>query len=84
MSEKHEQHASLAWVGEDELGSGKVGIKQGMAPAGYVPLAAIDYHRDRMDKMKPQLEAQAKLYGKKIRLVEYRFHRVVDETEAGK
>lgn len=36
--------AIYAWVGEDEYGSGKVGIKQGMVPAGIIPLAAMDYH----------------------------------------
>ncbi|HEY1416699.1 MAG TPA: hypothetical protein VGF41_02305 [Myxococcaceae bacterium] len=35
--------AIYAWVGLDEHGSGRVGIKQGAVPAGYIPLAAMDY-----------------------------------------
>ena len=35
-----------AWVGEDELGSGKVGLKIGKTPAGMIPLAAMSYHLD--------------------------------------
>jgi len=30
-----------AWLGEDEIGSGEVGIKAAMCPAGCVPLVAI-------------------------------------------
>jgi hypothetical protein len=31
-----------AWLGEDEHGSGVVGIKQALVPAGYIPLVAKD------------------------------------------
>lgn len=61
----------LAWVGEDELGSGKIGIKQAVCPAGTVPMVAVEEHRDRMDKVTPQLQQQAAQYGKTIRLVRY-------------
>lgn len=27
-----------AWVGEDELGSGEVGLKQALVPAGFIAL----------------------------------------------
>ena len=39
-----------AWVGEDEYGSGRVGLKQGVVPAGIIPLVAMDYHLDRLQR----------------------------------
>lgn len=76
--------AIYAWIGEDELGSGKVGIKQGMTPAGMIPLAAMSYHLDRLAKMLPVMEIQAAKYGKKIRLVKFVITaEVAAETKAG-
>jgi hypothetical protein len=80
-----EEHTIFAWVGEDELGSGRIGIKQALVPAGYIPLAAMDYdvHKLTRPEMRAALETQATLYGKKIRLVRFRFDRIVDQTEHG-
>jgi hypothetical protein len=78
-----EPHAIYAWVGEDELGSGKVGIKQAMVPAGMIPLAAMSYHLDRLAKLLPVMEAQAMASGKKIRLVKFIAVEVAAETKAG-
>ena len=75
--------AIYAWVGEDEHGSGKVGIKQGMVPAGIIPLAAMSYHLDRLAKLKPQMEIQAAASGKKIRLVKFVATEIAAETKAG-
>ncbi|MGI8425025.1 MAG: hypothetical protein ACR2M4_00165 [Actinomycetota bacterium] len=61
----------MAWVGEDERGSGKIGIKQGLCPAGIIPLVAVVEHRDRMDTAIPQIQRQATEYGKTMRLVRY-------------
>ena len=72
-----------AWVGEDEFGSGRVGIKQGLVPAGMIPLAAMSYHLDRLAKLKPQMEAQAAASGKKIRLVKFVEVEVAAETKEG-
>jgi hypothetical protein len=60
-----------AWVGEDELGSGEVGLKQALVPAGLIPLVATT--RDKMDRPEivAQLQAQANRYGKPIRLVRF-------------
>lgn len=82
---KIEDHTILAWVGEDELGSGRIGIKQGLAPAGFIPLAAMDYdaHKLQRPELRLQMEAQAATYGKRIRLVRFRFEEVVEETEHG-
>jgi hypothetical protein len=71
----------FAWVGEDELGSGEIGIKQGHVPAGYIPLVAIS--RDKMSRLAPHMQIQAMHYGKKIRLCRFVFAEVVDETPSG-
>ena len=76
--------AIYAWVGEDELGSGRVGLKQGRTPAGFVPLAAMDYHLDRLAKLMPMMEEQAAKYGKKIRLCKFVMTEVAAKTKAGK
>lgn len=75
--------AIYAWVGEDEHGSGKVGLKQGLTPAGMIPLAAMSYHLDRLAKLMPAMEAQAAVHGKKIRLVKFVAVEVAAETKAG-
>jgi hypothetical protein len=82
---KIEDHSILAWVGEDEHGSGVIGIKQARVPAGLIPLAAMDYDAQKLQRAELilQLEAQAATFGKKIRLVRFRFEAVVDETEHG-
>ena len=73
-----------AWIGEDELGSGKIGLKQGIVPAGIIPLVAMDYHLDKMAKLLPQMEAQAASSGKKIRLMKFvATGEIVTETKAG-
>lgn len=60
-----------AWVGEDEFGSGRVGIKSGVVPAGTIPLAVMGYHRHKLEALVPQLQRQADLYGKTIRLARF-------------
>jgi hypothetical protein len=75
--------ALYAWIGEDEAGSGRIGLKQGLVPAGLVPLAAMDYHLDRLAKLLPQMEEQAARSGKKIRLYKFIAAGVAAETKAG-
>lgn len=60
-----------AWVGEDEMGSGEVGLKQALVPAGLIPLVSI--HRASIDtpSIRAQLRAQVNRYGKTIRLVAF-------------
>ena len=72
-----------AWVGEDELGSGRVGIKQGRVPAGYIPLAAMDYDLHKLARLQPQMEEQAKQSGMEIRLCKFELVEVASETRAG-
>jgi hypothetical protein len=73
-----------AWVGEDECGSGVVGLKQCLVPAGMVPLAAMEHHLDRLTGLQRQMELQASMYGKKIRLYRFEATEFIAETAGGK
>ena len=66
-----------AWVGEDEFGSGEHGLKQGVCPAGTIPLVAI--HQSKMNSVSflEQLQKQADVFGKPIRLCAYKFDREI-------
>jgi hypothetical protein len=68
-----EQLELVAWVGEDELGSGQIGIKQGQVPAGMIPLAAVGRDDHKLEAIAEQLQNQANAYGKTIRLCRFRF-----------
>ena len=70
-----------AWLGEDELGSGKIGLKQGIVPAGIIAMVSIE--RGKLEKYWPQAEAQAGHYGKRIYFCRFQMVEVVRETEAG-
>lgn len=61
------------WIGEDEFGSGRVGIKIGAVPAGWIPLAVMDYDREKLERLVPQLQAQANAFGTTIRLARFTF-----------
>ena len=63
----------LAWIGEDQCGSGEVGIKPAQVAAGIIPIVAVDRDKDKI--IRPEIIAQfqvmADLFGKPIRLVRY-------------
>jgi hypothetical protein len=71
----------FAYLGEDELGSGEVGLKQASVPAGIIPMVAVE--REKMEKYFPQLEEQARAYGKRIYLCRFELVEVLRQTEAG-
>lgn len=73
-----------AWVGEDEFGSGEIGIKQALVPAGCIPLVAIK--KDSMDSayIIQQLQKQAGMYNKNIRLIKLSFVEELITIEAKK
>jgi hypothetical protein len=71
----------FAVVGEDEFGSGQVGLKQAIAPAGIIPMVAI--RRDKVEQFWNQYEAQAQKFGKRIYLVRFQAVEVLRETEGG-
>lgn len=68
----------FAWLGEDELGSGEIGIKSALCALGIIPMVAIS--RATMEKVRPNLELQSAVCGKKISLCRFVFKEVVNET----
>jgi hypothetical protein len=70
-----------AWVGRDEYGSGVFGLKQGLVPAGMVPMVAID--QKKLDQYWEAAEAQAREFGQRIYQVRLTFAEVVRETKHG-
>jgi hypothetical protein len=71
-----------AWLGEDEHGSGVIGLKQAQSPAGLIPIVAT--RRAKVERFHPQFEAQAKRYGKRIRFCRFAYAETLRETENGK
>src|ERR1700729_393582 len=78
-----EKLALYAWVGKDERGGGRVGIKQALVPAGYIALVAMDYDLHKIAGLLSAMECQARIYGKKIRLCKFTMTEVAAETKAG-
>jgi hypothetical protein len=66
-----------AWVGEDECGSGKIGLKQAIVPAGVIPIVAVDLEKVDRGFIVDQMQRQVDEYGKTIYLVEYGPVRIV-------
>ena len=81
MMERLARIELFAWLGEDELGSGAIGLKQAVVPAGRIPMAAIE--REKMEKHFHQAEAQAAQYGKRIYLCRFELAEVLRQTKAG-
>jgi hypothetical protein len=73
----------FAWVGEDELGSGVIGLKQGLVPAGYIPLVATAREKVDRDYIRMAMSIQAETYGKKIYLCRFTFAEVIKQTRPG-
>jgi hypothetical protein len=69
-----------AWIGEDELGSGTVGLKQALCPAGIVPMVAVEAEKIKQDYIAAQMNLQAAMYGKTIRLCRFALVEVLLET----
>jgi hypothetical protein len=61
----------FAWVGEDEFGSSKIGLKQAMVPAGLIPIVAIARGKVDREFIALQMEQQARAYGKQISLCRF-------------
>ena len=67
----------FAWIGEDELGSGKIGLKQAVCPAGFIPLVAVDLHKMQQEYLTDQMQLQSSMGGKTIMLCRYEFKEVL-------
>jgi hypothetical protein len=66
-----------AWIGEDELGSGEIGLKQAFSPAGLIPLVAVSKDKMLQRYLLDQMARQSSKYGKTIRLCRYRMEEVM-------
>jgi len=76
MMSNPQSHTALelfAWVGEDELGSGEIGLKQAVVPAGRVALVATRQDKMMGSQIPQQLQQQATNHGKTIRLCRFVF-----------
>lgn len=73
----------FAWIGEDELGSGVIGIKQGLVPAGMIPLVATAPGKVNRAELLAAMGSQAMGYGKKIYLCRFTFAEVLWATHEG-
>jgi hypothetical protein len=69
-----------AWVGEDEMGSGEIGLKQGMVPAGCIPLVTVKREKNQQPYIVEQMRLQAARFGKNIRLARFTFAGVVQQA----
>ena len=66
----------FAWVGRDELApgnTGDIGIKQGLVPAGMIPLVSVNKSKIVPQYLVNALQEQANQYGKTIRLCRFVF-----------
>lgn len=71
-----------AWIGEDENGSGELGIKQALVPAGMIPIAGIHLNKIEQQFIKEAMDNQGKTYGKKICLCKFQFEKILCEVGA--
>lgn len=67
----------FAYIGMEEIAGRpqRVGIKQGMVPAGFIPLVVMDYDRAKLmrEDVVKQLQAQANKFGQSIRLARFTY-----------
>jgi len=70
----------FAWIGEDELGNGVIGIKQAVVPAGTIPIVATTLNKVNQEYLTQSLDAMGKKYGKKIFLCKFKFDSIISEV----
>ena len=80
MNERIAKITLYAWLGEDEFGH-SVGLKQGIVPAGTIPMVSIS--QEKLDKYWEQAEKQAAQFGKRIYLCKFEVTEIVRETKGG-
>lgn len=71
MKKELQETLLYAWVGEDELGSGEIGLKQALCPAGCIPMVATQIQKVTQPFIREQLQSVANQYGKARYLVRY-------------
>lgn len=62
-----------AWLGEDEFGSGRIGLKQGLTAVGMIPLVVVadDLQKVTTAPLVAQLQRQADRFNKTIYLARF-------------
>lgn len=72
----------LAWVGPDEK-DGSRGIKSGVTPVGWIPLAFKGEHlsKAQREELRIGLRALASHYGNRIQLVRFTYAEVIETIE---
>lgn len=71
----------FAWIGMDEMGSGALGLKQALVPAGFIPMVSVS--QEKLEKHWEKAETQAALYGKKIFFCRFELMEIIRETHDG-
>jgi small ligand-binding sensory domain FIST len=61
----------FAWVGEDEFGSGEVGIKQALCPAGCIPMVSVSQRKIAEAYIVEQMQEVVRKYRKRRQLVRF-------------
>jgi len=77
---KMESIELFAWVGEDEMGSGEIGLKQARCAAGMIPMVATRQEKMDQEYIREQLHAQGITYNKRIHLCRFKFDGVVNSV----
>jgi len=67
-----------AWMGEDELGSGEIGLKQAQCPAGMIPMVSIERRKIDQDYIREQMQRMANVYGTNPKLCEFVYKQTLD------
>jgi hypothetical protein len=81
-----QQMVLYALVGDDEFGSGKVGLKQHIVNREKLcPLVVMDFDLHKIDRpdVWDSLNTQAARYNKKIRLCRFEMVEIIKETQVG-
>lgn len=71
----------FAWIGEDEYGSGVIGLKRGITPAGDIPLVSIDLEKIIREELVDQMRSVVDYSGKTRYLVRLVFAGVEAQIE---
>jgi hypothetical protein len=66
----------FAWLGEDEMGSGEIGLKQAQVPAGRIPMVATRKEKMILPCIVGALGIQAAIFKKEISLCRFTFSAV--------
>lgn len=77
---KPEKLDLYAWIGEDEFKAGSIGLKQGLVPAGLIPMVSVS--KEKLDKYWQQAEDQARIYGRRIYLAKFSLVEILEETKS--